>query len=75
MGSRGNRKHQQESSIITKGAGKFGSLPNHKGCHCNTMESNRHGNSDRDEERARAMAKGNGRLTAMVTATATKMAY
>jgi hypothetical protein len=39
MGSRGNVKHQQESSIITKGAGKFGSLPNHKGYQCNTMES------------------------------------
>jgi hypothetical protein len=39
MGSRGNAKHQQESSIITKGAAKFGSLPNHKGCQCNTMES------------------------------------
>ncbi len=39
MGSRAKAKHQQESSIITKGAGKFGSLPNHKGCQCNTIES------------------------------------
>jgi hypothetical protein len=30
---------RQKSSIITKGAGKFGSLPNHKGCQCNTIES------------------------------------
>ncbi len=29
----------KKSSIITKSAGKFGSLPNHKGCQCNTMES------------------------------------
>jgi hypothetical protein len=30
---------RQKSSIITKGAGKFGSWPNHKGCQCNTVES------------------------------------
>jgi hypothetical protein len=33
------------------------------------------GNSDRDEERAKATAKGNGMLTAMAMATATKRAY
>jgi hypothetical protein len=38
-------------------------------------KSSGHGNSDRDEERTRAMIKGNGTLTAMAKATATKMAY
>jgi hypothetical protein len=35
----GHRNLRQKSSIITKGAGEFGSLPNHKGCQCNTIES------------------------------------
>jgi hypothetical protein len=30
---------KRKSSIIAKGAGEFGSLPNHKGCQCNTIES------------------------------------